>query len=165
MTLRTRDELAASVAADLADNTTGAITPAVLRNLLADMVDSLGVSTDPWHQVGETDEPAFTNGWDNFGSGETAMAFRDRGAGIIDIQGFVSGGTPAASIFTLPADYRPATPTGILGLGTSDSFVTTHAVALAIDDDGTVTQTLPNGGDDTIYLPAGVYFLDPAPNA
>lgn len=65
---------------------------------------------DGWHYVGETDEPAFLNSWANTtGSDYPAMAFRIREAGVVDIQGVVTAPGTFASIFVLPAAYRPTT--------------------------------------------------------
>jgi hypothetical protein len=61
---------------------------------------------EDWHYVGEAGEPAFENSWTN-SSGEMALAFRIREAGIVDIHGVVQGGA-APTIFTLPVGYRPS---------------------------------------------------------
>lgn len=66
-----------------------------------------GISTfDDWHVIGAAGEPAFQNGWVNNGGYGPAAFWRDS-AGIVRLRGLVVSGT-LATIFTLPAGYRPA---------------------------------------------------------
>lgn len=63
---------------------------------------------EDWHYVGEAGEPAFGTDWTNVGTPWPAMAYRLREAGVVDIVGTVAAGaTPAAIVFTLPAEYQP----------------------------------------------------------
>lgn len=75
----------------------------------------------PWHNVGDSGEPAFQNSWENVGTGLAPMRFRliigsplaagDSGTpqgNSIEIQGSVIGGLTATVIFTLPVGYRPS---------------------------------------------------------
>lgn len=65
---------------------------------------------EAWHDVGAAGEPAFQNGWTNFGSSFQALRFRRRGRRV-DIEGLVKSGatgfTSAATVFTLPVGFRP----------------------------------------------------------
>lgn len=61
----------------------------------------------PWHEVGDTDEPAFENSWVNFGGAIDTAAFVKDAAGIVHIKGAVKSGTVGQAVFTLPVGYRP----------------------------------------------------------
>lgn len=50
--------------------------------------------------------PAFTNGWGNLGGGHQGAQFKKVGNQVF-LRGMVGGGTFTASVFTLPAGYRP----------------------------------------------------------
>lgn len=66
----------------------------------------------PWHYVGDTNEPAFQNGWANADNGWRTLRFRDSGTGLLDIQGVIVGGavgvigTPSV-VITIPATSIP----------------------------------------------------------
>ena len=62
---------------------------------------------DDWHEVGASGEPAFQNGWVNFGGAEATAAFRKDGEGTVHIKGLIKLGTLASAAFTLPVGYRP----------------------------------------------------------
>jgi hypothetical protein len=63
---------------------------------------------EAWHEVGATSEPAFQNGWVNFGGGFSTMAFAKDSAGFVHLKGTVENGTFGVDVFVLPAGYRPA---------------------------------------------------------
>jgi hypothetical protein len=63
---------------------------------------------ESWHAVGGAGEPAFENGWENFGSDLAVAAFRKLPTGMVTIKGLVKNGTANTTIFTLPAGYRPS---------------------------------------------------------
>lgn len=50
----------------------------------------------------------FANGWGNFGSGYSTAAYGKTAEGMVVLHGLVSAGTVGATMFTLPADFRPA---------------------------------------------------------
>ncbi|MEO8687856.1 MAG: hypothetical protein ABI611_06520 [Solirubrobacteraceae bacterium] len=58
--------------------------------------------------LGTTGNPAFENGWENFGPNlyDTAAFYKDP-LGVVHLKGSVSGGV-IGSVFTLPVGYRPA---------------------------------------------------------
>lgn len=61
-----------------------------------------------WRYVGETDEPAFQNGWHNVGGDLVPMRFRLLLGCGVEIQGSVTGGATGTVVFTLPDEgYRP----------------------------------------------------------
>jgi hypothetical protein len=63
---------------------------------------------EPFHIVGTPGEPTFQNSWGNGGgNGESASFFKDH-EGIVHLQGNLHGGAGGATIFQLPAGYRPA---------------------------------------------------------
>lgn len=67
----------------------------------------VGTTTDGWRVVGAAGEPAFENGWSNYGSTEVARFRRD--GNRVSLNGRVKhAGTINTNIFTLPAGYRPS---------------------------------------------------------
>lgn len=110
-----------------------------------------------WHYVGASGEPAFTNSWANV-SGEPAVAFRIREAGIVDIHGVVDSGSDSSSIFTLPVGYRPSANTWVVSFGYSSlSPVTAAPAVVGVLTDGTV---VPQAGLVMVGF-SGQFFLDP----
>lgn len=63
---------------------------------------------ESWHMVGGAGEPAFQNGWMNYGGQSDAAFFKDS-SGIVHLTGTVKSGT-AITAFILPPGYRPASP-------------------------------------------------------
>ena len=63
---------------------------------------------EAWHEVGTAGQPAFQNGWVNFGGGFSTMAFAKDSAGFVHLKGTIDLGTFSNDIFVLPAGYRPA---------------------------------------------------------
>jgi microcystin-dependent protein len=94
------------------------------------------VAMDTWHQVGNSGEPAFTNGWINYGGVYGNLMFRKDPLGKVQLRGAVKNGTLGSSIFTLPAGYRP--PTGTIVSFMSYTSATTYA-AFQLAPDGTVS--------------------------
>lgn len=76
---------------------------------------ALAASWSPWralgsdslHYVGTAGEPAFLNGWSNWGDIWMRVAFWREGE-TIHLQGLARAGTQQSTIFTLPPGYRPA---------------------------------------------------------
>ena len=71
---------------------------------------SVAADTGTWHEVGAAGEPAFQNGWANYGGGWPGAAFRRGVDGRVHLRGLVAGGQHGTStpMFVLPAGYRPA---------------------------------------------------------
>jgi hypothetical protein len=69
---------------------------------------SVGVAPEPWHVVGAVGEPAFQNGWTNYGGGYATAGFFKDPHSIVHLRGLVKSGSLTAAIFALPAGYRPA---------------------------------------------------------
>lgn len=67
-----------------------------------------GLIVEPWHVVGAANQPAFENGWVNYGSGFATLRYRKDLSGFVHIKGIVKNGVVGNNIFTLPAGYRPA---------------------------------------------------------
>ena len=67
------------------------------------------LAVEALHMVGAVGEPTFQSGWMNYGSDHSFASFyKDRGR--VYLEGTVKSGSTgsAATIFTLPAGYRPA---------------------------------------------------------
>lgn len=83
-------------------------------NLNADSLDGMNstefapIAIESWHEVGQTGEPAFQNGWQNLGDSRTATAaFYKDPWGVVHLKGTVKSGTNGTTIFTLPCGYGP----------------------------------------------------------
>lgn len=62
---------------------------------------------EEWHEVGDTNEPAFENSWANYGSGYSTAGFMKDPHGMVKLRGVVQSGSSGTVVFTLPAGYRP----------------------------------------------------------
>ncbi len=87
-------------------------------SITSDLLDTqLGIGNlqgGVWHAVGGSGEPAFQNGWVNYGQ-RPAMFYKDA-AGVVHLTGLVKSGTIGTTAFTLPAGYRPSTTVGAASL-------------------------------------------------
>jgi hypothetical protein len=100
--------------------------------------------------IGGAGQPAFQNSWVNFGGGdESANYYKDPWERVY-VGGVVKSGTLGATIFTLPAGYRPqeamiyaVVSNGALGV-------------CVIFNDGTVQA---NAGSNVYFSLSGISFL------
>lgn len=119
---------------------------------------------DGWHYVGEAGEPAFESSWANNG-GANLLAFRIREAGVVDVQGIITGGTRGSTIFTLPAGYRPTnSATRIICIGRNHSGAWVYEPAfLGINTSGAVQANWSETGSGIQdLLITGQMFINPA---
>lgn len=67
------------------------------------------INDEDWHNIGETGEIAFQNGWSAYtGNADYSVARYKKINGVVHIEGLVSGGSAGnAVICTLPTGYRP----------------------------------------------------------
>jgi hypothetical protein len=92
-----------------------------------DLADGTGIDSgvlinrhfeeEAWHEVGETDEPAYENGWvkyDDDGTYDGAF-FKIDAMGVVHLRGLIKSGTIDTVMFTLPAGYRPGYTTIFAG--------------------------------------------------
>ena len=104
---------------------------------------------EAWHEVGAAGQPAFQNGWSNYG-GFSTMAFAKDSAGFVHLKGTITGGTFDVPVITLPVGYRPGqnlvTPVAI----ERDALVLTSG-----DIEVFRTGTETNAGFDGIVFKAG----------
>lgn len=95
------------------------------------------------HVVGASGEPAFQNSWVAYDSSTRYGArFWKDPMGLVHVEAQVKNGTLTASIFTLPAGYRP----GKLVQHIADS--NGNAGEVVINTDGTV---VPFGGSNAFF--------------
>lgn len=66
------------------------------------------LTSEGWHEVGTSGEPAFQNLWVNFGAPYNTAAFYKDGFGRVHLRGVITSGTSGAAAFTLPTGYRPS---------------------------------------------------------
>lgn len=77
---------------------------------------------EDWHVVGDPGEPAYENSWQAYDSGTTwgGAEFMKDSLGFVHIRGLVKRSTGSnATIFTLPAGYRPNRHVLFAGYGTA----------------------------------------------
>ncbi len=99
------------------------------------------VTTEDWHDVDATGEPAFENSWVNFESNNPVASFKKLD-GVVFIKGTVKDGSAADDdMFTLPESYRPDEKRAIVSV--SQSGICT----ITVDTDGTVKAG--SGGSTT----------------
>jgi len=67
------------------------------------------IADDSWHEVGADGEPAFQNGWVNYGGGFATAAFRKNALGWMHLKGMIKSGTIGSAAFVLPVGYRSPT--------------------------------------------------------
>jgi hypothetical protein len=64
-------------------------------------------AVEAWHEIGAVGEPAFENGWANYGNPDNVTGgFYKDPFGAVHLKGILSAG-PNSVIFTLPPGYRP----------------------------------------------------------
>jgi ribosome modulation factor len=100
--------------------------------------------------------PTLTNSWVNYGSGGYGNAgYRKDADGFVHLRGLVKNGSSVgATIFTLPAGYRPAFN------GLYSAWNTSGAARINIGSDGTVVIDTQIGSPGTAYQSLdGVTFL------
>lgn len=107
-------------------------------------------SLEPWHVIGAAGEPAFQNSWVWFGAPKTVPAFYKQNDGWVRLKGLVKSGTTTATIFTLPAGYRP--PFEVYASVTSNNI----GGRIRITTAGAVSMT--NGGSNVYVQLDGITF-------
>jgi hypothetical protein len=78
---------------------------------------------EKWHNIGDSGEPAFTNGWGNHtgATGSTFASYQKDAFGKVSVRGIIANGTANTVVFTLPAGYRPKGTQRFIALGYSGS--------------------------------------------
>lgn len=62
-----------------------------------------GVYPEQWHNVGDPGEPAFQNGWSNYGGSSFKVGFMLGSNGVVHLRGAAALGVTNTAIFTLPS--------------------------------------------------------------
>jgi hypothetical protein len=109
------------------------------------LINSNAILGIDWNYIGTAGQPAFLNGWSNFGSGNANLAFMQEGNGI-KITGVVMGGT-ASPVFTLPAGLRPVSDQFIWGY----NITTGAACALSVNTGGTCALQGALAADEYVF--------------
>jgi hypothetical protein len=105
---------------------------ALWTSLQATDVPGLVAADTAWHYVGSAGEPAFQNGFYNYGGQFVTTRFRKLATGLVVLDGLIGGGTSGTVAFTLPVGYRPDMYRHIGGWGTE------VIAGIRINTDGTV---------------------------
>ena len=75
--------------------------------------------------MGAAGEPAFQNGWSNFGAPYDGAGFYKDALGRVWLRGLIKGGTAGAvAAFTLPAGYRPSAQKFLPSVGGGNAAAT-----------------------------------------
>jgi hypothetical protein len=73
---------------------------------------NVATSTVDFHRqlvvVGTSGAPPFTNGWQNFGGGNTPAAYWKDENDLVFLEGTIKSGTLGVAAFPLPPGYRPS---------------------------------------------------------
>lgn len=109
-----------------------------------------GIMGENWHEIGSPNEPAFQNGWVNYGGSFATAAFYKDFLGIVHLKGLVKSGTIAAVAFVLPAGYRPVLYSHFPA-ASNDAYAT-----LRVDATGGVQLGAP--GSNTWFSIDGITF-------
>lgn len=110
----------------------------------------MGGDLESWHLVGVGSEPAFQNSWANFGGSHAVAGFYKAPDGWVRLKGLVASGTSTATMFTLPAGYRPPFNAVFTSLSNSAQCV------IQIDTSGNVSK--PIGGSNVHASLNGITF-------
>jgi len=70
------------------------------------VASSVAIPMDTWHLIGNPGEPTFQNSFAQRAGGDP-VGFRKYPDGRVRLKGFMTAGTVGATVFTLPAGYRP----------------------------------------------------------
>lgn len=93
--------------------------------------------------------PTLANSWVAFGSTKQGPRFRRNLFGEVTVQGDVKSGSVSATIFTLPAGYRPAADLDFV------CWATGGAVLITVQSDG---QVVPTSASATLTSLSGIRF-------
>lgn len=117
--------------------------------------DCVFINNPAWNTIGGAGQPAFQNSWADAGGGN-APAFR-KSKGLLYLKGVVTGGVSGATIFTLPAAFRPA-HAPFLSATSYTSATTFETGLLSVDGSGHVYCDF-TGSPDFISLDGIVISL------
>lgn len=92
----------------------------------------------------------FQNSWVDAGGSLAPTQFRKDGTGRVDFQVAMKSGATASIAFTLPAGYRPANITTVIG--TAEESGANVPVELAIASTGTATVTFTGSLTGNVYV-------------
>lgn len=101
------------------------------------------------HVVGATGEVAFQNSWVNFGGTNATCSYYKDAFGRVMLKGTVKSGSIGATIFTLPAGYRPS-EAELFPVYSNGAFG-----ACIVNPDGTVVANVGNNASFTL---SGISF-------
>jgi hypothetical protein len=79
--------------------------PVVFCTVPAAQIQTTASDPEAWHYVGDPGEPAFQNSFVNFDASHRAAFYKHDGR--VYVKGLVKTGATGATVFTLPAGYRP----------------------------------------------------------
>lgn len=111
-------------------------------NLMLVTATSTIIAQEPWHYIGATGEPAFSNSWVNYdASAWTSARYMKDSQGFVHVEGMIKNGTINTAYFTLPVGYRPAKAVALpIGVPSGVSYCYVNA-------DGTIQH----GGGSTTW--------------
>jgi hypothetical protein len=109
------------------------------------------------HVVGAAGEPGFLAGASNSSGAFLPAGFYKDQFGTVHLQGTVTTGTPTASVFTLPAGYRPAGSVCVAVPAFVSTTVTTNRIC--VNSSGLVSND--RGTGSTFLSLDGVSFRTP----
>lgn len=118
---------------------------------------------EAWNVIGAAGQPAFTNGWVNFGAPWGVAAFYKDPDGWVHLKGLIRSGTINTSAFTLPAGYRPPYRWLMsVDSNTSQGTVVVQTDGTVIPSTGNIAYfqlfdiSFPTRLDEALWLPVGL---------
>jgi hypothetical protein len=105
---------------------------------------------EPRNYVGTTDQPAFQNGWVNYGSGFANVAYYKNSDGLVFLEGMVKSGANSTTVFTLPTGYIPSNNMLFNSYSGTHSFVNDQ---IEIDTSGNVSVSTSDTGAVSLNIP------------
>lgn len=101
--------------------------------------------------------PTLLNSWVNYGNPYTPVGYMKDAMGFVHIKGFVKSGASGASVFTLPAGYRPAVNGSIYGVCNAGAG---HGDIVIEQGTGNVTvYNVTAGSNVSIYASLNISFM------
>ncbi len=104
---------------------------------------------EAFREVGASGQPAFENGWTNFGGAQyESTGFYKDPLGVVHLKGTIQGGS-VATVFTLPAGYRPA-KSQFFPVVANNTFG--DVLVRGVSEGSAAGQVHFNAGDDSSFV-------------
>lgn len=110
-------------------------------------VEKLTGNCESWREIGQKDNPSFTNSWANIGAPYNNAAFYKDKFNRVFLRGVIDTGSTGTAAFTLPVGYRPDGSVGFVTWQTGGGPGPGGQSSVVITSAGVVTPTFTGGAD------------------